>query len=1112
MNLLTKKVSALFAGAIVGAVMLAVFAAPAAAASVDELEDQIAALLAQLSALEGDDDSSEATATGNGYIHHPNVDYMFNTNLYLGDRGTDVMMLQKALNDGGYTVASTGAGSAGNETEYFGPATLQAVKAFQAANNISPVLGYFYPLTRAEMNRKGSVDTGDDEDEDEDDDDSSSADATLDVDEGDNPDDDFMPAGVILMPVTTFEVTAEDGDVEIESVTVLLTGRADDASFDSVVLLDEDGNIIGDEDSFDSDDEAEIGGDYTIEEGETMEFTVAVNASAAIAEEDDGDEFVVEVIEIETDADVKGLPVEGATMTVDDEEDLGDVDVDMETENITLEVGETDELFATVQIDANPDDNDDSVYVMSLRLENTGTGDLDDLDNFYVEVDGDKYDGEVVEDDYLVFDFGDDGFEIEDGDTEDFEVYADVANGEAGDTYEFDIENNFDVHALDEEGYGLPVNVTENAGPVTISAGDVTLNSDDEIDDDEVSIGDDIAIGSFTLEVEGEGVDIDDIVLTIDVVDGGTTDAEDLLLEDFVIEDEDGNVWIDGEDAVWVTSPTQMKVEWENEEADVMDETLFFVKATIQDDVANGTTYDIASLAMTGVEGQTSDDAITVGSVTSWPTMTVEAANVAVSVSSAPTAQNIAENTDDIHFASFKFDLGDSGEDVELDSFDVVLNATGYEGDLDSCEIQVDGEVIDLDSSSDVDQPDDGDTNYTVRFEDPYTLEKDETTTFDLYCDLGSSTVTNTFQWDLSGTATDVDLEGVTTNNDVTATLGDLTGQTMTVTNADVQVSEDSTSPSTRLVVAGTEVVLGVLEVEAEDGDITIDEIAATLYGESTAIFNELVEVYVDGSKVADLNYNGTDDSDDVDGLSIDVEDDETVLIEFRAEISPTGDGDDGADGAELHMEVTLLDTTETAVTVTLNPDPVVFDAVYTFATVPTLAEVSFTEDDLAGGENTALMFSVTADDAEDLTMGSVLLDVSGDAANVTNTKVEVFSDSSLSNKVTVGSLNSFEDATAGVGAKQIDFVDGTEYLEVTAGETYYFRVTIDMSSVAADESVTVELLEDVAANSGTFAATAGTDNFVWTTEDGEDNDEFFNGFEVEGADSDIKNTLNENN
>ena len=54
--------------------------------------------------------------------------------LKMGSTGSQVMELQKALNAKGFVVSSTGLGSAGNESTYFGAKTKAAVMAFQTAN------------------------------------------------------------------------------------------------------------------------------------------------------------------------------------------------------------------------------------------------------------------------------------------------------------------------------------------------------------------------------------------------------------------------------------------------------------------------------------------------------------------------------------------------------------------------------------------------------------------------------------------------------------------------------------------------------------------------------------------------------------------------------------------------------------------------------------------------------------------------------------------------------------------------------------------------------------------------------------------------------------------
>ena len=81
-------------------------------------------------------------------------EFKFLIDLYYGIMSPDVKQLQIRLNKDPRTqVASTGAGSPGNETEFFGGLTLRAVKKYQILNGIKPVYGYVGPITREVLNR-----------------------------------------------------------------------------------------------------------------------------------------------------------------------------------------------------------------------------------------------------------------------------------------------------------------------------------------------------------------------------------------------------------------------------------------------------------------------------------------------------------------------------------------------------------------------------------------------------------------------------------------------------------------------------------------------------------------------------------------------------------------------------------------------------------------------------------------------------------------------------------------------------------------------------------------------------------------------------------------------
>lgn len=105
--------------------MLLMVAGPAAGQTIDELLASIAALQAQLLALQGQQTGA----------------YNFTRNLFVGVRGDDVTALQGYLKTGGYFAPAA--------TGYFGPITRAAVAAWQAANGVAPAAGYFGAISRA---------------------------------------------------------------------------------------------------------------------------------------------------------------------------------------------------------------------------------------------------------------------------------------------------------------------------------------------------------------------------------------------------------------------------------------------------------------------------------------------------------------------------------------------------------------------------------------------------------------------------------------------------------------------------------------------------------------------------------------------------------------------------------------------------------------------------------------------------------------------------------------------------------------------------------------------------------------------------------------------------
>ena len=152
---MTKKIIASFLSLTMALIMVPGTAQGATAeellASIQDLQNQLNVLMAQYQTLTGTPAAGIPTAC---------VGITFTANLSQGSTGNDVKCLQAFLNtDSATQVATTGAGSPGNETSYFGPLTYAAAVRFQnkyAAEILTPLgltagTGFVGPSTRAKL-------------------------------------------------------------------------------------------------------------------------------------------------------------------------------------------------------------------------------------------------------------------------------------------------------------------------------------------------------------------------------------------------------------------------------------------------------------------------------------------------------------------------------------------------------------------------------------------------------------------------------------------------------------------------------------------------------------------------------------------------------------------------------------------------------------------------------------------------------------------------------------------------------------------------------------------------------------------------------------------------
>ena len=404
---LTKKITTVVAALAVAGALVFSAAVPAAQAALTEGQIQsILSLLTSFGAdastianvdasLRGQAPSGGSTSGGSSASCS-----QFTRDLTLGSTGADVQALQVILNANGFAVAASGAGSPGSESTYFGALTQSALAKWQASVGVSPAVGYFGPLTRAALASSGACGA------------TSGGGSTptpsvgsgLSVSAASQPQNALAPGGATRVPFTRVTLTAgTDGEVTVNGITVQRTGLGSNASFSGVVLIDQNGNQVGNAKTFNSNDQATIGGTFKIPAGQSRTYTIAGNmASKATLASYAGEAPAMSVVAVNTSATVSGsLPITGAYHTINATLTVGTVTLSQSNAfatnaNATKEIGTTAYKTTGVRLTAG---SAEDIRLKTLTFNQTGSAStVNDLANIQVVVDGTAYPATVSAD------------------------------------------------------------------------------------------------------------------------------------------------------------------------------------------------------------------------------------------------------------------------------------------------------------------------------------------------------------------------------------------------------------------------------------------------------------------------------------------------------------------------------------------------------------------------------------------------------------------------------------------------------------------------------------------------------------------------------------------
>ena len=454
-NTLAAKLSVAFVAI---AMVFTMFAPATQAQTVEELQAQIAELMAQINQL------TSQVAGGDAVSSSSVCPYTWTRTLNMGATGDDVMKLQQFLNSSADTqVAAAGsAGSPGMETSYYGPATGAAVAKFQEKHRMDVLapLGlvnsttFFGNSTMAKANALcAAAPVVDDEDDDatEDEDDDDTTQAPLSGGEGDLLVEELFAGAETLSlgegrSVLEVEVEAEDSDIEINRIDFLFDDRPW-LFFDEVNLL-VDGNEVASLSG--SGDFTDVQGDYrarfsglslVLREGDVAEVALEVVARdslpssrfdtpVAITHPVDGIRFV-------DGAGITGYSptnaITGASAEVEDSFDDGTINVTVSSDSpekatIVLDEDSRTNGVVVLEMDVEADDSDMEVTDFWVEFDHSVISVADAVNRARLYVGNTLLSTKAVNDEVVKFDDVD--YMIDEDDTVTFRVELDFNRGD----------------------------------------------------------------------------------------------------------------------------------------------------------------------------------------------------------------------------------------------------------------------------------------------------------------------------------------------------------------------------------------------------------------------------------------------------------------------------------------------------------------------------------------------------------------------------------------------------------------------------------------------------------------------------------------------------------
>ncbi len=1097
MSLATKNVATALVGVGLVLGLAFAFATPAKADLLSDLQAQVQALLAQISAMSG---GTSSGGSGAGC-------YSFTMTEQMGSTGGEVMWVQKFLNNHGAVIAATGAGSPGNESSYFGAKTKAAVAKWQGMNGVSPAAGFWGPLTRAKANSVCSTSmpgvpgvpgvpvTG------------NGLKVML---AADSPNNVALVQGQAIGELAKFTFSNPTGSaVTITSLGFKRTGTSADSTISNVYLFNGANRI--------TDAAGVSSGMFTFNDTTGIVQvpaggSVTISVRADIATGTGGQQMGVQLLSVAASSALDTsvvLPVTGGIQTISSAS-MGTVAF-----TYTGPTSATDNPANDVRVfEASTVVSTHAAWLKSISFEDRGSDSDGDVKNIRLYVDGTMVGTAQAQfsNNRAVFDLSANPVKLATG-TRIIKVLADVVGG-SGKTYDVQIRKAADANIVDAE-LNQPVLSTDAGGSFPVSAAtantigaatlSITRKADSPTGDLAVG-GTNVLIGRWEVRANGENVKIETLTASTTIT-GQTSAGLD-----------NGKIFLNGVQIGSTNDIAQTGTDFSFGSSFIaragQTELLEIYADANKTDGTNlaATNTVLLAVAVTAsnTEGMSSGDAVTAANLSASNvtsnTRTVSASTVSMTKNSGYGNQTIVAGTNNVRVGSFTLSTG-STEGVNVNTITVTLssNESGSVTDL---------MLKDADTGAQV-----GTTKGTPGTSNSFSvnlpLAVSSTKTIDIYANVKSSANAGPWAANIDGSGT-----GAVTASSVTfgsSSASSATLQTITVAGSGTLTTAIGVSPDNANVIAGSSMVkVGSFNFTASNTDFTVQEVKVKIPAQAATSVSAITLKY--------KNSSGTDvTSSQSLVLSTGAQPHSTATFTgqtFFVPMNTTKQLDvyvstpTVASGATSGTSITAvldgnegfkaIDSAGNATTTLTGQADISSDAtsgkgtLVIRKTVPTLSSVALDSSTLVAGSNQVLgRLKVTADAAGDVDWGQIVFTVtkssqsSGVLIGATSTIALWQGANQISGNfaTTSGSLANMTQAYPSTSAGGTLAFRPSAVQTVLAGTSATYELRSTISSLASGSNsvdVSIANTQTTASTTAAFAVVAGTlgvvnNSFVWS-------------------------------